>query len=272
VKVEQEIADLSKHKVSVEDLVADEYGVLLCYPGIELESFENRKEQLFKLGVTELVLEGQSKVGKFGVVGKGCVSIVVKARIDNLNEDVALKMRRTDANRPSMDRDFELQSYANSFGVGPRAYGATRDLFAMEFVDSIKIGNWFRSIRTRTPKRVLRPVIRSMLEQCFLLDSKGLDHGELSNPSKHILIRNDSAVPRTVVIDYESASRNRKPSNLTAVGAFLFLSNFQSEKLRKILGSGKRGLSRKKLIDLFGEYKANPNRDAFERIANYLTI
>jgi putative serine/threonine protein kinase len=260
--------------VPLRRLTSAEHGVLLCYPGLELESFNDRLSQLYNLGVSNLILEGSSKVGKFGVIGKGCVSIVVKARLDSHPDPVALKIRRADANRPDMVKDCEIQKFANSFGVGPKAYGVTKDFFAMEYIDSIKIGKWFESIRTRTPKKYLKGIVRNMLEQCFLLDTNHLDHGELSNPSKHILIRNGSEEPRTVIIDYESASRERKPSNLTAVAAFLFLGSWQSERLRGILGSKKEGeqLSKRKLIALFGEYKQGPSRDGLESIEEYLRI
>ncbi len=260
--------------VPVERLTSAEHGVLLCYPGLELDSFNDRLSQLRGLGVSDLILEGNSKVGKYGVIGKGCVSIVVKARLDSHSEPIALKIRRADANRPDMGKDYELQRFANSFGVGPKAYGATKDFFAMEYVDSIKIGKWFESIRTRTPKKYLKGIVRNILEQCFLLDINHLDHGELSNPSKHILIRNGLEETRTVIIDYESASRERKPSNLTAVAAFLFLGSWQSDRLRGVLGSKKKGgqYPKNKLIKLFGEYKQKPNREGLKLIEEYLRI
>jgi putative serine/threonine protein kinase len=252
----------------------EEHGMILCYPGTELGSFDNRVNQLREIGVTELLLEGSSKVGKYGVVGKGCVSIVVKARMEGEKFPVALKIRRADANRPDMLKDYELQRLANSFGVAPRALSATKDLFAMEYIDSMKIGKWFESIKTRTPKKLVRGLVEDMMTQCYVLDINGLDHGELSNPSKHILIRSDSGSTKTVIIDYESASTKRRASNLTAVGAFLFLGGWQSGKLRKILGSNKnrKALSKRKLISLFGEYKQKPNKQMFDNILEYVGV
>ncbi len=190
-----------------------------------------------KLGVESIIFEGSSKVGKFGIIGRGCVRTVVKARLSSEREIVALKIRRADANRPDMSNDFRLQKLANSFGVGPRAISASKDFFAMEYVDSIKLGKWFQSLRTRSSKKFLRSMIRDTLEQCLLLDLNGLDHGELSNPSKHVLIRNDSdSVKKTAIIDYESASTNRRVANMTSVVQFFLLSSWQSVKVRKILG------------------------------------
>ena len=95
-------------------------------------------------------------MGKYGIIGRGCVSTVVKARIKERDELVALKIRRVDANRTDMMHDFELQQYANSFGVGPLAISVSKDLFVMEYIDSVKIGKWFEQLKTRTSKKYTR--------------------------------------------------------------------------------------------------------------------
>lgn len=215
-----------------------------------------------------MILEGQSKVGRFGIVGRGCVSTVVKAEIHSEKEIVALKIRRTDANRPDMKHDFELQKFANSFGVGPRAMSSTRDLFVMEYVDSTKLGKWFQALKTRSSKKYLRAIIRGTLEQCYELDIHELDHGELSNPTKHVLIRNQVTPAKTVIIDYESASMNRKVSNLTSVAQFFLFGSWQSEKIRKILGFEERSFNRQKakLLSLLRSYKQGPSGDNFDRV------
>jgi putative serine/threonine protein kinase len=252
--------------VQVSKLRRLKHGQVLCYPGTNLETFDERIKELWKIGITEIIFEGSSKVGNLGVIGKGCVSIVIKARLRKSDEIIALKCRRADANRDSMKKDFELQKFANSFGVGPRAVSASDDFFAMEYVDAVKVGKWLEKLKTRSSKKFLRKVIRDTLTQCFLLDRHGLDHGELSNPAKHILIRRDKSgnlIPKVVIIDYESASTSRKVSNLTSVAQFFFLSGWRSGKIRKILGVP-RGNSR--LISFLKKYKEEPTNENFERL------
>jgi putative serine/threonine protein kinase len=252
------------------DLDRKEHGPVLCYPGTDLASFRSRISQLKSLGVENLILEGDSKVGKFGIIGRGCVSTVVKASLSTEKRVVALKIRRVDANRPDMQHDFELQKYANSFGVGPKAIAASKDLFAMEYIPSVKLGSWFQSLKTRSSKKYLRALIRGTLEQCFLLDLHGLDHGELSNPTKHVLLRR-SLKAKSVIIDYESASRNRKPANLTCVAQFFFLGGWQSAKVRKILGfEGAGAFGKEELIARLRAYKEQPSRNVFEDLMSNL--
>ena len=252
-------------RVKVSKLNPKEHGSILCYPGTDMSSFASRLEQLKKLNVKELVLEGSSKVGKFGVVGKGCVSLVLKAEIKGVQDLAAIKIRRVDANRPTMEKDFELQKFANSFGVGPKAISASEDLFIMEHVDSIKLGKWFQNLKTRSSKKYLRKIIRDCLNQCYLLDIHKLDHGELSNPSKHILIRRNE--PRTVIIDFESASTSRRVSNLTSVAQFFFLGGWQSNKVRKILNLPEE---REEIVRLLRSYKEEPGPETFENFMKYV--
>ncbi len=261
-------------RVRLAQLTKKEHGSVLCYPGTDLKTFSSRVKQLRQLGVKELILEGDSKIGKYGVLGKGCVSVAVRAVLKNEPQVVALKIRRADANRPSMQKDFELQRLANSFGVAPRAIAASRDFFAMEYVDSIKIGKWFKRLKTRTPKREVRKMIRNILTQCYLLDIHKLDHGELSNPSKHVLIRKNTPEPETVIIDYESASTNRRCSNVTSVAQFLLLGGRQGAKVGKILGIdqevAKQSRISQRLIELLRGYKEAPSQESFERVMSFI--
>jgi putative serine/threonine protein kinase len=245
------------------ELSKKEHGPVICYPGTNLESFESRLSQLEKIRVTRLILEGESKVGRFGIIGRGCVSTVVKARLKNYKEPVALKIRRVDANRPDMKKDYDLQTFANSFGVGPKALSYSQDLFAMEYVDAVKLGKWFQKLRTRTSKKYTRALIRNAFEQCYRLDVNGLDHGELSNPTKHLLIRK-SGSPEMVIIDYESASRERRVANLTSVASFFFLGGWQSEKIRRILDFYK--FPRKRFIEVLKKYKSAPSEENLSQV------
>ena len=268
------VRDEARVVLSPKDLTKKDHGAVLCYPGTDLSGFRKRVSQLKSLGVEELILEGSSKVGRFGIVGRGCVSTVVKARLRSEKEIVALKIRRADANRPAMDRDFEFQQYANSFGVGPRAIVCSNDFFAMEYVDSVKLGKWFQSLKTRTSKKLVRSLIRDTLEQCYALDINELDHGELSNPTKHVLIRNKVEGFKTAIIDYESASRNRKMSNLTSVAQFFFLGGWQSVKVRKILGVGEDSsqLFKQEFVSTLREYKHEPDRQGFEELMSLIKV
>jgi putative serine/threonine protein kinase len=62
------------------------------------------------------------------------------------------------------------------------------------------------------------------------MDRLGLDHGELSNPKKHVIISE-----KPVIIDFESSSISRRPSNLTKIVQYLFIGGSMAKQLGQIL-------------------------------------
>ena len=187
------------------------------------------------------------------VLGKGCVGIVAIAYKDG--EKVALKIRRMDADRASMRREAAMLRKANLVDVGPRLLGVGKDFLMMQFVEGELLPKWLEEKvgRVRT-KRVLRDV----LEECWSLDVAGLDHGELSHAPKHVIV---TAEDNAFIVDFESASVNRRPSNVTSICQFLFISEF-SRKVAERLGCR----DRKTMIDSLRRYKKNVNRENFDDV------
>ena len=58
------------------------------------------------------------------------MGLVTQAILDG--DLVALKIRRADADRPSMHEEARLLRLANSVNVGPRLVAATKDFLVME--------------------------------------------------------------------------------------------------------------------------------------------
>jgi putative serine/threonine protein kinase len=179
------------------------------------------------LGIDWLVVDGgESTVNGIPICGKGCVGLVVKARI--AGDLAALKIRRTDADRKSMENEVALHKAANGAGVGPRYIGHSENLFAMEFVSGQSIIRW---IQDASASR-FRQVARSVIEQCFLLDKAGIDHGELSRLGRHVIVtENDSPY----LIDFESASMLRKTANVSSAAQSLFLFGAVAAKAKRLL-------------------------------------
>ena len=76
------------------------------------------------------------------------------------------------------------------------------------------------------------------MEQCFRLDQIGLDHGELSKAPKHLLV---DKTKRIFIVDFETASIERRVANVTAVCQYLFGGNSSASKiLDEIFGEKNR--------------------------------
>ncbi len=231
------------------------YNRLVAYPSGDLDEVESRIRQLQQLEITGLDFQGRLKTGHLSVLGKGVVGIVVIGVMGNRR--IAVKIRRVDARRASLIHEAELLKTANSFGVGPECLGGTADLLAMELVDGLSLPAWLESLKGRGRKARVRGVVRALLEQCFMMDAYGLDHGELSRAPKNVIVSSNDS-PR--ILDFESASMMRRPSNFTSLAQYLFLGGSIAKKMVRVLGP----VDRDEFLRRLRDYKAGGWRDAFE--------
>jgi putative serine/threonine protein kinase len=217
-------------QISVDEFGQTPYLNVLTYPRPNLRIVKGRITQLKALGVDSVIFEGRTRVGRLGLLGIGTVGLVVK--VETRGVVCALKIRRTDANRESMDLEHRLTRMANKVGVGPKVVGATRDFLLMEWVQGEQVDDWLTKIRGAGSRARLRNLIHSILNQCRKMDILNLDHGQLSNLRKHVLIAED----RPTIIDFESASLNRKSKNVTTAAQYLLVGGMVSKRVRRMLG------------------------------------
>ena len=106
--------------------------------------------------------------------------------------------------------------------------------------------------------------MKKILEDCYRLDVIGLDHGELSNISKHVVVGKS----KTTVIDFESASTQRRVSNVTSATQAICIGSGISKIVRKIY----RLPSKNKLIKILRLYKQERSQQNFEKILAVLKL
>lgn len=241
---------------------------LITYPHYSESEYKARITEMESLGVTSIILGGDcgrsTIINGAPVAGKGCVGIVVKSKMGN--KVCALKIRRTDAGRKTMDEEARLHRIANRAGVGPVLEGQTKNLIAMEFVNGQSIIDWVsgshNNSNNKTPlKSEIRAVATAILDQCFSLDVAGLDHGELSRLARHVII-----AEKPYIIDFESASNKRKTCNVTAAAQSIFLFGLVADRVREILGN----TDRQKVIYALKTYKHIHTRANFDAVIDSL--
>jgi putative serine/threonine protein kinase len=99
-----------------------------------------------------------------------------------------------------------------------------------------------------------------ILEQCWRLDTAGLDHGELSKAPRHLLMDNTG---KPFIVDFETASIQRKVANVTSVCQYLFVGNSIVPRLVwEVLGEKNRN----QIVDVLRNYKKERNRLCFETL------
>lgn len=234
------------------------------YPRSTARQRMARASELAGLGIESVLPAGPTMLGRTPVLGKGYSGVVVLGR-DARGRRRAVKIRRTDSQRTSMRGERELLAAANAAGVGPRLDGATRNFLVMSYVGGERIGAWVAGLGGRGAATRLKAVARRILTDCHRLDRAGIDHGELSNITKHIIVTKDD---RPVLIDFESASTNRRPANVTSVAQAIYISSPIARTVRKLY----RCPPRDAVIGRLREYKRTPDTESFKRLLRTLRL
>ena len=253
---------MQSERARPEDLSRTPFVQVLTYPRISLREARPRIRQLKKLEVDEIVFEGHAKIGRLGILGLGTVGIVVAARAGG--RLCALKIRRTDANRPNMAEEVRITTLANRLGIGPEIYAHTKDMILMKLLESQEIAEWLKGLRGRGRREDARGMLHSLLNQCRTLDIMGIDHGQLSNLRKHAVI----AEGRPWLIDFESAGTNRKPRNVTTAAQYMLVGGGVSPLMRRILGVRDTEVLKK----LLANYKSNLSDYSYSKILEHLRL
>jgi putative serine/threonine protein kinase len=242
-------------KVSTENLNAEPYASVLCYPrGTEAE-LQNRLEELRGHDISAVEFTGKGYAFNVPVLGKGFVGIVVAAYVDG--ERVALKIRRVDADRAGLEHEAQMLTKANAVHVGPRLIDVSKNFLLMQLVDGAVLPEWLDAHKEQA---YVRGVLNDVLEQCWRLDSAGLDHGELSKAPKHILVDEQR---KPWIVDFETASVNRKVSNVTSVCQFFFTSGGGvARAVAEVLGA----VNREETIGALRLYKKERTRENFSHV------
>ena len=246
----------------LDQLTKTPYILVLTYPRISLSAARSRIRQLERLGVEELIFEGRAKIGRLGILGLGTVGVVVRARVEGNVR--ALKIRRTDANRPDMEQEVRITSMVNRLGIGPTVYGHTKDFMLMKLLDYVELEEWLLGLRGQGTREAARTMVHSILNQCRKLDIMGIDHGQLSNLRKHAVVA--EGVPW--IVDFESAGTSRKPRNVTTAAQYLFIGGRLSPRLRRVLGIREVP----SLLKLLSDYKGDTSDYTYSKIIEALRI
>lgn len=246
----------------LDKLSQEPYSTIIGYPKATKKQIKTRIIELKKLGIRDVSFQGQTKIGSLSILGKGYVGVVVLSRIKN--RLVAVKIRRTDASRTNMVKEAKFLKIANKAGVGPLLLAMSKNFIIMEYLDGKKIGEWVNELKSKRDIKLLKSIMQKILEDCYSLDVIGLDHGELSTISKHVVIEKS----KTTIIDYESASTQRRVSNVTSATQAICIGSGISKIVRKIY----RMPSKNKIIKILRSYKQEQNRQNFEKILEILKL
>ncbi len=248
--------------ISIKKFSEEPYSNILGYPNATKRQIKSRIIELEKLKIKSICLEGPTTLGNLAILGKGYVGVVVIAKKGN--KEVALKIRRTDSQRKNMKNESVLLKLVNSVKVGPKVFDVSKNFLVMEYLEGEKFSNWIESLKGTGSAKKLKSTIKNILEDCYRLDQIGFDHGELSNISKHVIVGKS----KVSLIDFESSSTKRRPSNVTSIAQAFFIGSGISRKTQKIFKSS----SKEKIIQALKSYKQEKSQENFEQLLKILKL
>jgi putative serine/threonine protein kinase len=241
--------------VLAENLKDEPFASVLCYPKASEAELQKRLKELREHNIKAVEFTGKASALNLPVLGKGFVGIVVAAYLNE--QRVALKIRRVDADRLGLQHEAQMLAKANVVEIGPKLWAVSNNFLLMQLIDGALLPEW---LITHKKKAHVRRVLNDVLEQCWKLDIAGLDHGELSKANKHIIVDKQQ---KPWIVDFETASVNRRTSNVTSACQFLFISGGGVAKaVADVLGERKR----EKIIQNLKLYKNDRTRENFKRV------
>ena len=248
--------------ISIKKFTDEPYSKILGYPKATSRQITSRIKELEKLKIKSISLIGPTTLGKLAILGKGYVGVVVLAKKGN--KQVALKIRRTDSQRKDMKNESVLLKLVNTIDVGPKIFDNSKNFLVMEYLEGEKISDWVDSLKGVGSTKKFKSTVKKILEDCYRLDKLGFDHGELSNISKHVII----GEMKSTLIDFESSSTKRIPSNVTSITQAFFIGSGIAKKAQKIY----KNPSKEKIIEALKQYKKEKTAENFENLLKILKL
>ena len=248
--------------ISIKKFTEEPYSKILGYPNATNRQIKSRINELEKLKMKSICFTGPTTIGNLEILGKGYVGLVVLVKRGN--KEVALKIRRTDSQRENMKNESILLKLVNSVSVGPKMIDVSKNFLVMEYIEGKKFSDWIEMLKGSGSAKQLKSTIRNVLEDCYRLDQIGFDHGELSNISKHVIVGKN----KVALIDFESSSTKRRPSNVTSITQAFFIGSGIAKHAQKIY----KNSSKEKIIDALKSYKQEKTRDNFEKLLKILKL
>jgi release factor glutamine methyltransferase len=143
----------------------------------------------------------------------------------------------------------------NKLGMGPKLLCSTGDFLIMEFIEGLTLPKFIEKEKKlnsskRKSKNLLNVILR-ILEQCYLLDKKGVNKEELNRPTKNLVISKNGVHNIVTLLDFERCYDTDKPHNVNQFCSFLAQQRF---------------VDKENMLELAKVYKKRYSKADFEKI------
>lgn len=174
-------------------------------------------------------------------------------------ECVAIKQGRDDGVGGVARNEATYLKAANEAGVGPKLlhYDSERKAVFRRFMVGWRFDDWARFIDRHGGDPL--PVLRSVFQQCFRLDQRGVHRPELSRPHKDLIVTADGPV----IIDFERCRFRPLPRNVPQ-----FVECVLRKRYASLFGIGRRERKKRRLRGLLRRYADSPDASVKDELVN----
>ena len=247
--------------LKINEIAEPPHSNIWVYPRGTKAQIKSRIKELKSLGVESVSFQGELKIDTINVLGKGYVGIVVLCKIGK--KKVAVKIRRIDSQRKNLKKEAEFLSITNQINVGPKLLGFSKNFLVIEYLDGEKIGKWINKLKEKPNVAQLKKIIKKTLTDCYKLDKMGLDHGELSNITKHVIVGK-----KITILDFESSSVDRRVSNVTSATQAFYIGSGISKIVNPLCKPSRKS----KIISVLRKYKTDQTKENFLDLLKVLNL
>ena len=134
----------------------------------------------------------------------------------------------------------------NKHGIGPKYISNTKDELRMEYIDGERILDYLK----HSNKKQAKSILSKILDQLYIMDKLKINKLEMTNPYKHIIVRNH----KPIQIDFERCIYTTNPKNVTQFIQFLTSGKVHilvdKDELRAIAINYKRDMKKSYIKDI----------------------
>lgn len=180
-----------------------------------------------------------------------------KRSVVYLQDDVITKKESSSSKAVNrINNEANWLSILNNHGIGPKLIEAKENEIKLELIEGKRIINYLEE----NSKEEIILILLKILKQCRVLDKLHINKYELTNPYKHIIIRDK----KPVMIDFERCRYSELPKNVTQFCQFI-----TSKKIMILLKRKGINIKENSLRKVLEDYKKKQEDIIFNKILGF---
>ncbi len=294
--------------VSIKKLSSPPYSGILGYPSATTQQINSRIGELEKLGISSISLTGPAMLGKLAVLGKGYVGVVVLARRkgrrvalkirrtdsqrDSMRGEAGLlKQTNSVGVGPKMiavSKNFLVMKYVKGVGIGKwiDSLGGRGSAKKLKFVIRSVLEDCFKLDQMGFDHGELSNISKHVMVDDVDYNEQrrgsqiinyqvgpNLVPRHYFNEKGHVMqalvvAAAAAQLQRPIIIDFDSSSTKRRPSNVTSAAQAILIGTGIAKKSQKIY----KNSPKEEIIDALKQYKQERTQKSFDLLLHVLRV